>query len=140
MIPHQTTRSLKLFRAVAILLTIYTLIEITDCVTVLLMQFGLVANPYPPMAFQEFDKLFNAQPIMIFPIFLYFTSLRFVSALGMFRQRKWAFWTTVLVCVTTILWVPFLMPATGFELLIDALILFLLLLGRFGDQTIVKTT
>jgi hypothetical protein len=121
---------------VAVILAIYTLIETIDCFTLFLMHFGLFGNPYPSMAFVEFDTLFNAQPIMMFPVFLYFTSLRFVSAWGMFRQRMWAFWTTVLVCVTTILWVPFLMPFAGFELLLDAVILFLLLLARFGNQLI----
>jgi hypothetical protein len=70
------------------------------------------------------------------PVFLYFTSLRFVSALGMFRERQWAFWTTALVCITTLLWAPFMMPAAGFEMLADTAILFLLLLGRFGDRPI----
>ena len=134
--PVQSTRSRTLFRVVAISLSVYTLIEVIDCITILLMHFGLVNNPYPAMAFPEFNDLFTAHPIMLFPVFLYFTSLRFVSALGMFRQRMWAFWTTVLVCVTTILWVPFLMPLAGFEMLIDAAILFLLLLGRFGNQPI----
>ncbi|MFZ6026165.1 MAG: hypothetical protein ACOYYS_00500 [Chloroflexota bacterium] len=83
-----------------------------------------------------FENLFEHQPLLMLPVFLYFASLRLVSAMGMFRQRMWAFWTTVLVCVTTILWVPFLMPFTRFELLLDAIILFLLLLARFGNRPI----
>lgn len=132
----QTSRSRKLLRTVAIILTIYALIEIVDCLTLLLMHFRLFENPYPAMAFLEFDAIFNQQPIMFFPVFLYFASLRLISAVGMFRERMWAFWTTVLVCVTTILWVPFLMPFAGFEMLLDAAILFLLLLARFGKQPI----
>jgi hypothetical protein len=42
----------------------------------------------------------------------------------------------VLVCVTTILWVPFLMPLAGYEMPVDGAILFLLLLARFGDRRI----
>ncbi|MBN1426983.1 MAG: hypothetical protein JXB07_01280 [Anaerolineae bacterium] len=129
---------MKLLRTVAVILTVYALIEIADCLAILLMHFGLIENLYPAMSFLEFDELLNQQPIMLFPVFLYFASLRLVSALGLFRQRMWAFWTTVLVCVTTILWVPFLMPITGFELLLDATILFLLLLARFGNQPILS--
>ena len=137
--PIQSPRSQKLLRVVAIILTVYALIEVTDCLTILLMHFGLIANPYPAMSFPEFDMLLKDQPIMLFPVFLYFASLRSVSAVGLFRQRMWAFWTTILVCVTTILWAPFLMPLTGFELLLDATILFLLLLARFGKQPILST-
>jgi uncharacterized membrane protein (DUF2068 family) len=130
---------MKPFRVVAVILAIYALIEITDCVALLLMHFGLLANPYPPLSFLEFNGLLNRQPLLLFPVFLYFASLRLVSAVGLFRQHEWAFWTTVLVCVTTILWVPFLMPYTGFEMLFDAAILFLLLLARFGKQPLLST-
>ena len=100
------------------------------------MSFGLVANPYPAMIFSQFNDLLNNHPLWMLPVFLYFTLLRFVSAVGLFRQRMWGFWTTVLVCTTTILWSPFLMPLTGLEMLIDAAILFLLLLGFFGERSI----
>lgn len=128
---------MKVYRAVAVILAIYALIEIADCLTLLLMHFGLLANPYPPLSFAEFDGLLKHQPILMFPVFLYFASLRLVSAAGLFRRREWAFWTTLLVCVSTILWVPFLMPLTGFELLLDGAILFLLL-ARFGKQPILS--
>ncbi len=127
---------MKLYRGISGILAVYALIEIVDCLTVLLMQFGLVANPYPALSFSEFDELLKHQPILIFPIFLYFASLRLASAIGLFKGRMWAFWTTILVCVSTIVWVPFLMPYTGFEMLLDGAILFLLLLARFGNQYI----
>jgi uncharacterized membrane protein (DUF2068 family) len=130
---------MKLFRVVAVILALYALIEITDCLVLVLMNFGLIANPYPPLSFLEFDGLLNHQPLLLFPVFLYFASLRLISAVGLFRQREWAFWTTVLVCVTTIWWVPFLMPFTGFELLLDGAILFLLLLARFGNKPLSST-
>jgi uncharacterized membrane protein (DUF2068 family) len=129
---------MRLLRVVAIMLAVYALIEIGDCLAILLMHFGLIENMYPTMSFLEFDNLLKHQPIMLFPVFLYFASLRTVSAIGLFRQRMWAFWTTILVCVTTILWSPFLMPMTGVEMLLDAAILFLLLLARFGQQPILS--
>lgn len=133
------TQSKRLFRIVAIMLAIYTLIEVSDCITLLLMNFGVINNPYPTMILPEFNNLIINHPLWLLPVFLYFTLLRLVSALGMFRQRMWGFWTTVLVCTSTILWAPFLMPLTGFEMLIDGAILFLLLLGYLGRRSIFPT-
>lgn len=129
----------RLIRVVAVLLAIYTLIEVTDCVTLLLMHFGVVGNFYPRLAFAEFDVLLASQPLAMFPVFLFFTTMRGLSAWGLFRERVWGFWTTIIVCGVTILWIPFLMPAAGLttlEMPLDGLILFLLLKGRFGDQTL----
>ncbi|MFL7871855.1 MAG: hypothetical protein AB8I58_23705 [Anaerolineales bacterium] len=131
-----TKRNKRLIRIIAIVLMIYALIELSDCITLLLMSLGWIGNPYPAMAFTAFDDLLNNHPLWMLPVFLYFTSLRFVSALGLFRQRMWAFWTTVLVCTSTILWAPFLMPLTGLEMLMDGAILFLLLLSYFGSLSI----
>ena len=131
-------RTAKLYRAVVVLLTIYTTIEIMDCITLVLMHFGVVGNLYPQIIWAEFNALFNQQPLMLLPVFLYFTSLRGLSALGLFRKRVWGLWTAILVCVTTILWSPFLMPISGFELLINGAILFLLLLARFGNQSLIE--
>ena len=137
--PIQTIRSKRLFRIIAVMLAIYSLIELGDCISLLLMNFGLIGNPYPSMVFREFNDLINNHPLWMLPVFLYFTLLRSVSALGLFRQRMWGFWSTVLVCTSTILWAPFLMPMTGLEMLIDAAILFLLLLGYFGSLSIFPT-
>jgi hypothetical protein len=129
----------RLIRAVAVLLAIYTLIEVTDCITLLLMHFGVIGNFYPQLAFAEFNILLTSQPLAMFPVFLFFTMMRGLSAWGLFRERVWGFWTTIIVCGATILWIPFLMPAAGltaFEMPLDGLILFLLLKGRFGNQTL----
>jgi len=129
----------RLIRAVAVLLAIYTLIEVTDCITLLLMHFGVIGNFYPQLAFAEFNILLASQPLALFPVFLFFTMMRGLSAWGLFRERVWGFWTTIIVCGATILWIPFLMPAAGlaaFEMPLDGLILFLLLKGRFGNQTL----
>ena len=109
-----------MIRSIAVILAIYSLIELSDCITLLLMSLGWMDNPYPAMVFTEFNDLINNHPLWMLPVFLYFTSLRFVSALGLFHQRMWCFWTTVLVCTSTILWAPFLMPLTGLEMLFDA--------------------
>jgi hypothetical protein len=132
------SRAQKRYRAAAVLLAIYTAIEATDCIAVILIHLGVIGNPYPQVIWAEFDTLFNQQPLSLLPVFLYFTLLRGLSAVGLFRERMWGFWTAMLVCATTILWVPFLMPMSGLEMLIDGAILFLLLLARFGDQALTE--
>jgi hypothetical protein len=132
------SRAQKRYRAAAVLLAIYTAIEATDCIAVVLMYLGVIGNLYPQVIWAEFDTLFNQQPLMLLPGVLYFTLLRGLSTLGLFRKRMWGFWTAILVCTTTILWVPFLMPISGFEMLMDGTILFLLLLARFGDQALTE--
>jgi hypothetical protein len=133
------SRNRHLVRSAAVLLAIYTLIEIADCVTLLLMHFGVIGNFYPQLAFVEFDTMLTSHPLALFPVFLFFTMMRGLSAWGLFRERVWGFWTAIIVCIVTLLWIPFLMPAAGLtalEMPLDGLILFLLLKGRFGDRTL----
>lgn len=126
-------RSKRLVRIVAVMLAIYAAIEMIDCATVILMHLSVIGNPYPHVAWSEFDELFSQQPIALLPVFLYFASLRGLSAWGLFRERVWGFWTAALVCATTLLWIPFLMPSVGFEMLIDGAILVLLFWARWGE-------
>lgn len=133
------TRKKRLIRTVAVLLAIYTAIEITDCIAALLMQWGIMDNYYPQLAFAEFNTLVTLQPLTLFPVFFFFAMMRGLSAWGLFRERLWGFWTAIIVCVVTLLWMPFLMPTAGLmalEMPFDGLILFLLLKGRLGDQTL----
>lgn len=132
-------RDKRLVRTIAVLLAIYTVIEAADCMTLLLMHWGVIGNLYPQLALAEFNTLLASQPLTMFPVFLFFTLMRGLSAWGLFRERLWGFWTALIVCVITLLWMPFLMPAAGLtalEMPLDGLILFLLLKGRFGNQTL----
>ncbi len=132
-------RSKRLVRIVAVMLAIYAIIEMADCATVVLMHLGVIGNLYPHIAWPEFDELFSQQPIALLPVFLYFASLRGLSAWGLFRERVWGFWAAVLVCATTLLWIPFLMPLVGFEMLIDGTILILLFWARWGEAALFHT-
>jgi hypothetical protein len=127
-------RADRLYRAVAISLAIYSLIELTDCITVVLMHFGLVGNYYPEMAFGEINALFTDRPIALLPLFLFFTSNRIIAMIGIMKRRMWGFWMAIFVCASTIVVAPVLLPLTGSEMIIDGLIVFLLLLARFGAQ------
>lgn len=127
----------KTLRIVAIIISIYALIEIVDCITVCLMSLRLVVNPYPLMLFSELQTLFDSQPIWLVPLFLFFTSLRITSAIGLWRNRLWGFWLTIFVSISTIIMAPFLLPFTSFEMLGNGVIMMLLLIVYFSDAPII---
>lgn len=126
----------KIVRAVAIILALYALIEVGDCVMVCLMSLQLVANPYPAMLFSQMQTLFDSQPIWLVPLFLFFTSLRITSAFGLWRNRLWGFWLTLFVSLSTLIMSPFLLPFTAVEMLANGVIIMMLLIGYFGDAQI----
>lgn len=95
--------------------------------------FRRARQPLPGVGLRRVRRFFTSQSLALLPVFLYFTLLRGLSAWGLFHERVWGFGTAVVVCATTVLWVPFLMPFAGFEMLFDGAILFLLLWARFGE-------
>ncbi|MBN1120912.1 MAG: hypothetical protein JXJ17_07520 [Anaerolineae bacterium] len=131
---NDTRRADHLYRAAAIMLAIYSLIELTDCITVVLMHFGVVPNYYPEIAFADINRLFTDRPLSLLPLFLFFTSNRIIAAIGLFKRRMWGFWMAIFVCASTIVVAPVLLPLTGSEMIIDGLIVFMLLLARFGAR------
>lgn len=126
----------KLIRVVAIILSLYALIELMDCVTACLMALHLIANPYPVMLFSEIQTLFDNQSIWLVPLFLFFTSLRMTSAIGLWRNRLWGFWLTLFVSISTLIMAPFLLPFTAAEMLMNGILVIMLLIGYFGDTPI----
>ncbi|MCJ7433919.1 MAG: DUF2127 domain-containing protein [Anaerolineales bacterium] len=126
----------KLIKVAAILQSIYALIEVVDCVTAGLMALGLAANPYPAMLFKEMQTLFDSQPVWLVPLFLFYTSLRATSAIGLWRNRMWGFWLTIFVSIATLIMAPLLLPFTAGEMLLNGILIILLLIGFFGDTPI----
>jgi uncharacterized membrane protein (DUF2068 family) len=135
-ITEQRHTRLALIRATAIIQSIYAAIETIDCITAVLMAFGLINNPYPPMAFKEMQSLFDTQPAWVVPLFLFFTILRITSAIGLWRNRLWGFWMTIFVSAATLIMAPFLLPFTTVEMLGNGLLIITLLIGFFGDTSI----
>jgi uncharacterized membrane protein (DUF2068 family) len=132
---HQTRPAL--IRAATILQSLYALLEVADCITAILMAFGLVHNPYPAVMFQEMQSLFDTQPFWLVPLFLFYTSLRVTSAIGLWQNRMWGFWMTIFVSTATLIMAPFLLPITAVEMLGNGVLIILLLIGYFGDIPIV---
>lgn len=129
----------KLIRTAAIMQTIYATIEIIDCITAVLMALGLIANLYPKMLFAEMQTLFDSQSGWLVPLFLFYTSLRVTSAVGLWRNRMWGFWLTIFVSIATLIMAPLLLPMTTVEMLLNGLLMIVLMIGVFGDRPILNT-
>lgn len=129
----------KLIRTAAIMQTIYATIEIIDCITAVLMALGLIANLYPKMLFAEMQTLFDSQSGWLVPLFLFYTSLRVTSAVGLWRNRMWGFWLTIFVSIATLIMAPLLLPMTTVEMLLNGVLMIVLMIGVFGDRPILNT-
>jgi uncharacterized membrane protein (DUF2068 family) len=125
-----------LIRVAAIMQSLYALIEITDCIAAMLMASGLLGNYYPKMLFQEMQTLFDHQAAWLVPLFLFYTSLRVISAIGLWRNRMWGFWLALFVSVATLIMAPLLLPFTTVEMLLNGVLVVLLLVGFFGETPI----
>lgn len=129
-----------LIRTAAALQSLYALIEISDCLIALLMALGLVANFYPKMLFQEMQTLFDNQAVWLVPLFLFYTSLRVTSAIGLWQNRMWGFWLAIFVSTATLIMAPLLLPFTAAEMLLNGILVAILLIGYFGNTPLLNTT
>ena len=125
-----------LIRTAAMIQSFYALIEVTDCIGAFLMALGFMTNPYPTMSFGEMQNLFDKQPVWVVPLFLFYTSLRVTSAIGLWRNRLWGFWLTIFVSAATLIMAPFLLPFTAIEMLGNGILISVLVIGFFGDKPI----
>jgi hypothetical protein len=117
---------------------LYGAAEIGDTVYVLLLQARLVPNVYIPWTFSEIDRLMNAQPVALFPVFAFFSFGRLAAAIGILRNRLWGFWLTLFLSVVTAFWAVFFLPLGGLDMLGCLFIVGALLAGRLGRQAIIK--
>lgn len=114
----------------------YALIEIIDCIFALLMTMGLISNFYPVMLMSEIQVMFDRDPVWLIPLFLFYTILRAVSAVGLWRNRMWGFWLTIFVTSATLIMAPFLLPITTAEMLLNGILIMILFIGYFGNKPI----
>ena len=134
--PNMRISRPRLIRAAAIMQGVYALIEITDCIAAVLMALGWLGNYYPKMLFNEMQTLFDNQAAWLVPLFLFYTSLRVTSAIGLWRNRMWGFWLALFVSAATLIMAPLLLPFTAVEMLLNGVFVTVLLIGFFGDTSI----
>ena len=124
----------------AISLLIYAILETTDCITLFLIILGVVPNFSASLyvAFPEMKEIFVSQPVYLIPMVLSFTSMRIVATFGLFKNRLWGFWVGILSLIMTMIWDILIIPIGFFELLGCVFISIALLIGYFGNASLIS--
>ena len=116
------------------LLLLYGLIEIVDSITVVLMSLGFIGNPYPDAFFQPVDRMIKENSSYLIPLFFSIAGLRILSAIGLFKNRAWGFYSALCIIFITYIWVPFMLPLSIFDFSACSLILIFLIFGKYGKK------
>jgi len=119
-----------------IILLLYGLVEIVTCATLLLMNWKAIENPYPSFVFQEMNDLMNNRPLYMFPVFVFLTYFRLMSAVGILRNRMWGFWMAIFVTSVNLAIMPLFLPLAGGDALAAIVIITCLFIGYLGKQPI----
>lgn len=126
--------------AAGICFLIYSVIEIIDCISLVLIALNLMPNLYLSLDLigeGQFAQILEEQPILFFPFFLSFTLMRIFSCIGILKNRMWGFYIGLISLILTMLITIGFGPIGFFELIFCTLILFLLLIGYFGQKQII---
>jgi alpha-N-acetylglucosamine transferase len=126
----------KYYYAAGLCFLVYSGIELVDCVYIFLISFNIVPNIYLDMGIvmSEIQNLIKYQPIVFFPFFVSVTLLRLVSGIGIIKNRLYGFYMGIISLTTTMILTVFFIP---FEIFFCTIILILLLVGRFGKETLI---
>jgi hypothetical protein len=124
----------------AIILLVYAIIEIFDCLTLILICLSIIPNFSINLdfVFPEIKQLFVFTPINLVPMVLSFTFMRIISTIGLFKNRLWGFWIAILSLTTTMIWDILIIPIGFYELLGCTIISILLIIGYFEDNKLIE--
>ena len=127
----------KYLYVAAISMLLYSILETSDSVAIVLIAFNIIPNLYLEWGVPMIQQLMESQPLSLAPIFWAFTLMRIVSAIGLMKNLLWGFWIGMgSILITMILTVLFL-PIGAFELLGCAIIFILLVMGYCKDRPII---
>lgn len=127
------------------ILLVYSILEIMDCITMVLIGVGL--NIIPSDLYQQaatmlfpmfYDMTKSVAPLLLALFFFIFTLMRFIAAIGVLRNRLWGFFIGIIDLLLTMIIAMLFIPVGILEMFGCSIILILLLIGRFGDQPIIK--
>ncbi len=125
----------------AIAQLIYGIIETTDTITILLISAGLVPNLYIGLidSNQTIAIILDNTPILLFPIFLFFTTLRLISGYWILRNKVKGIWLTLFLTGITLIAAFYLLPLGVLDIGFCIPIVYLLFTGYFGDRRILES-
>jgi hypothetical protein len=118
----------------------YGLIEIPDCIAIVLIAAGFLPNLYLSefSGFSGVYAMMENMPIVFVPIFWFFMSLRLLSAYWVLTNKAKGVWLALLVSGITVIAAFFLLPFGAGDLIGVWPVIVLLLNGYFKDQPIVQ--
>jgi len=132
----QSASSRRMIRWAAIILLVYSAIETVDCLALIGMQTGLIANLYPPFIFKEIEQVMNGRPLLMLPAFLFFMLFHLWAGVGLWKNRLWGWWMAVFITAAVVVFSPILLPVSGADLLVTIPLAGLLFIGYFGQKTL----
>ncbi len=137
---HKNTRKIKenkyLYIA-SISMLVYSLLEITDSIAILLIAINIIPNIYIDWGIPVIQQLMETQPLSLAPLFWAFTMMRVVSAIGLMKNLLWGFWIGMGSIILTMILTILFLPIGTLELLGCAIIFILLVVGYCKDKPII---
>ena len=121
----------------AILLLLYSLLEITDSIAIILIAVNIIPNLYLGWGVPIIQHLLETQPLSLAPLFWAFTMMRIVSAIGLFKNLLWGFWIGMGSTLITMILTMLFLPIGSIELLGCAILFILLVMGYCKDKPII---
>lgn len=135
-----TIRNNKYLFAASISMLIYSILEITDSIVIILMAVNLIPNLSLVLEFYVpiIQQLLESQPLTLAPIFWAFTLMRVISTIGLFKNLLWGFWIGIISLIISMIIAIIFLPFGALELLACSVILILLIVGFCDNQPILK--
>ncbi|MHA1499782.1 MAG: hypothetical protein ACTSRT_19800 [Promethearchaeota archaeon] len=127
----------KYLYVAAISMLLYSILETSDSVAIVLIAFNIIPNLYLGWGVPMIQQLMETQPLSLAPLFWAFTIMRIVSAIGLMKNLLWGFWIGMGSILITMILTMLFLPIGSFELLGCAIIFILLVMGYCRDKPII---
>ena len=123
----------------SILMLIYSIVEIADCIAFPLLLLNVIPNVYLDFEFSIpiMQSILQDNPIYLLPLMIGATLMRVIATIGLFKNRLWGFWIAVLSLISTMGLAILFIPFGFFELFLSIIILMPLIIGYCGNKPVV---
>ena len=138
MIRNSEIKKNKYLFFTAICLFIYSILEIGDCIAIILISLNWLQYPDMGFVFEEIGTLMHDKPYVFIPFFVAFTSMRLIAAIGLFKNREWGYWIALWCLILTMILTVLFLPIGSYELFFCAILLCTLIIGRYSNRRIVS--
>ena len=120
---------------------VYASIEFLDSLCIPLITLELIPNWYLviPIANPEIATLLANEPVWFIPIFWFFAAFRISSAIWILQNKAKGFWLAMFISGVTFIAVFFMLPFAVVDLVGTGIVVFLLIMGYFKEQPIIKS-